>query len=505
MNEATPELIYIDEPKLTFGYNQVMQDPRDGITLFGPHSRNKVAGQISIGIIGPGEQSEYVKNYLKSLNEPIFGKQDLARPYFPGLEAAYGISVNFDNIVHVDIARLNIDELLKYTDGHQRVFKLSNLYAEKLIKYSNEEHMPVTVWFVALPDEVYQYGRPKSKIPASEDNIKDSLRKREINSGQAFLFDELNQLREAYDYEINFHNQLKAKLLPHKIITQLLRESTIAYQDIWNDARKIEAERIFDTAKAWNIATTLYYKAGGLPWKLGDVREGICYLGLVYKKINNSEKNNNACCAAQMFLDSGDGMVFRGNIGPWYNPRTEEFHISRKDAAELISQSLEAFKEKSETGSYPKQVFIHAKTFFDDDEWNGFLEAANGKSDLIGVRIRHDSALKLYRNFAYCIPRGTALLISDTLAYLWTKGFIPRLQTQLGLETPNPVSIEITRGKEDIRIVCKDILALTKLNYNACIFADGNPVTLRFADAIGEILTAGRAIKSGILPFKHYV
>lgn len=36
-----------------------------------------------------------------------------------------------------------------------------------------------------------------------------------------------------------------------------------------------------------------------------------------------------------------------------------------------------------------------------------------------------------------------------------------------------------------------DVLNLTKLNFNACIYGDGLPVTLRFADAVGEILTAG--------------
>ena len=71
--------------------------------------------------------------------------------------------------------------------------------------------------------------------------------------------------------------------------------------------------------------------------------------------------------------------------------------------------------------------------------------------------------------------------------------------------TPNPLSVEITRGEQDIKTVCKDILALTKLNYNSCIFADGLPVTLRFADSIGEILTAGKDIESNVLPFKHYV
>jgi hypothetical protein len=230
-----------------------------------------------------------------------------------------------------------------------------------------------------------------------------------------------------------------------------------------------------------------------------------CIWNLVYKQIENSLSKKNACCAAQMFLDSGDGMVFRGNIGPWFNPKTKEFHISKKDAFELLSLSLEAFREKSETSDYPNEIFIHAKTYFDNEEWDGFSEAAYCKSKLMGIRIREDSSFKLYRDFSYCVPRGTSLIISENFAYLWTKGYIPRIQTQLGTETPNSVSVEVTRGEIDIVTVCKDILALTKLNYNACIFADGSPVTLRFADSIGEVLTAGKDIKSEVLPFKHYV
>ena len=97
------------------------------------------------------------------------------------------------------------------------------------------------------------------------------------------------------------------------------------------------------------------------------------------------------------------------------------------------------------------------------------------------------------------------LQYDDRKAFLWTKGFIPRFKTQIGLETPNPIDIAVTRGEADIEVVCKDILGLTKLNYNACIYGDGIPVTLKFADSIGEILTAGKEIKTGVLPFKHYI
>ena len=75
-------------------------------------------------------------------------------------------------------------------------------------------------------------------------------------------------------------------------------------------------------------------------------------------------------------------------------------------------------------------------------------------------------------------------------AYLWTVGFIPRLQTYIGKEVPNPIFVEICRGQASIVRVLSDVLALTKLNYNSCLFGDGEPVTLKFADAVGEILTA---------------
>ena len=50
-----------------------------------------------------------------------------------------------------------------------------------------------------------------------------------------------------------------------------------------------------------------------------------------------------------------------------------------------------------------------------------------------------------------------------------------------------------------------NILALTKLNYNACIYGDGLPVTLRFSDKIGDILTAIPEVNWAAKPFKYYI
>ena len=500
-----PVLKYINEPHLTFGNGQTAIEPRDGLMLFGPFDQKKIKGMKNIGIVGPQVLREKLIAYLKKIHSPIINSdRSIARPNFPGIETVFGISINFDNIIQIDVKEDDISEYLKYTDSHQRVHNWVNLYINPLIQYTEKEEMPADVWFIIIPEEIYKFGRPNSKIPKSEDNIKIGLRKQDRNSTQLDMFfqEEKDSLREAYEFEVNFHNQLKAKLLSAKIVTQVIRESKIAYEDILNP-KQIEEERKFDTAKAWNISNSLYYKLGGLPWKLVEVRDGVCYLGLVYKKTESDTKSKNACCAAQMFLDSGDGMVFRGNVGPWWNPKTGEFHLSQKDAFEIISQSLEAYHSRFD--NYPNEIFVHAKTYFDDIEWAGFEDAVKGKSKIIGIRIRENNTFKIYRNSQYCVPRGTMLQYDEKRTFLWTKGFIPRFKTQIGLETPNPIDISITRGEADIDIVCRDILSLTKLNYNACIYGDGVPVTLKFADSIGEILTAGKDIKTGVLPFKHYI
>ena len=68
------------------------------------------------------------------------------------------------------------------------------------------------------------------------------------------------------------------------------------------------------------------------------------------------------------------------------------------------------------------------------------------------------------------------------------------------------MEIEVCKVEADIITVLKDILSLTKLNYNACHYADGKPITLQFADKIGDILTAGPIKKDEApLPFKFYI
>jgi hypothetical protein len=241
-------------------------------------------------------------------------------------------------------------------------------------------------------------------------------------------------------------------------------------------------------------------KASG---KLMAIRRGVCYIGLAFKVDEKSPDPRSACCAAQMFLDSGDGVVLKGAVGPWYNPKRGEFHLSREAAREVVAMAIESYVAR--VGEPPAELFLHGKVRFNDEEWHGFIEGTDSNTRLVGVRIREDSDLKLYRRGEYPVLRGLAYISDERTVYLWTKGFVPRLQTYPGREVPWPLLIDVCRGEADITVVLSDIMALTKLNYNSCSFAGGVSVTLRFADAVGEILTAGPLGTIPPLAFKHYI
>jgi hypothetical protein len=78
-----------------------------------------------------------------------------------------------------------------------------------------------------------------------------------------------------------------------------------------------------------------------------------------------------------MFLDSGDGVVFKGRVGPWYTGKRGRYHLSREAAEELLSKALGDYRNKRDNKD-PEELFIHGRTSFDDQEWAGF-EAAAGK------------------------------------------------------------------------------------------------------------------------------
>jgi hypothetical protein len=205
-----------------------------------------------------------------------------------------------------------------------------------------------------------------------------------------------------------------------------------------------------------------------------------------------------------LFLHTGEGIVFKGSVGSWASDKPGEYHLPKGHAADIIRRCIDSYRNWH--GKAPTKLFIHGRTIFNAEEIEGFREAAPSETRISGIQIRRPNDLKLFREEGRrVIMRGLGLKIDDRNAFLWTSGYIPKLLTYPGREVPTPLKVRIVFGDTPMEQVLSDIMALTKLNFNTCIFGDGFPVTLRFADDVGEILTAIPEVNSKPLPFRHYI
>lgn len=508
----TLRAIHIPEPLLAFKGNQKLETPKDGLFLFGPVEDSGGRNQVRLGIIGTAAGVGLARRWLDRLAGFIPGKTNdkdeplLWAPAWPGFAECFGVTLPERGMAELQLDATAIDAAIKKDNRHDAVRSTVLLFSEAIRGYLRAEEKHPDLWLVIIPDVVFRYGRPEVKPPPKAERTKSTLvpekLARRVLLG-ADLFPETVTDADTYLFSRNFHHQLKAELLADQIALQLVLESTLHDRSLVNTTRRKSLQD--EATVAWNFATTLYFKMDAKPWALADVRPGVCYVGLVFKTDQTPTAKGEACCAAQMFLNSGDGLVFRGALGPWYSDATREYHLSKTAAQSLMKSVAEGYKAKH--GSYPSQLFIHGRHRFNDEEWDGFKAAVPAETNLVGVRIRTNDDMRLFRPRASTpVLRGTAVILSDHDSLLWTLGFVPRLAAYQGFETPKPLTVQVTHGKADIERVLADVLALTKLNYNSCDFASGQPVTLKFADRVGEILMASpKTISAPPLPFRFYV
>lgn len=497
----------LNEPLLEFAHNQCEAHPKDGLFLYGPTKSAAEGAALKFGVIGTKEGLALFDKWGATISGyiPPYKENVAHHSSFPGFEAAFGLKWPDSPAAQITLPAKDILNAIRITNRHEAIKKTVDLFADAIEEYLiNEGEVTPDFWYVVIPDEVHQWGRPQ-KAPPLDDRIEGTARMK-TKVAKKFLqtpslFPKDNEEAELQLYDLNFHNQLKARLLS-KAVIQIVRESTLQ-GGIPSEAEQTTRSVQDPATIAWNLCSTSYYKAAGPPWRLKDIRPGVCYVGIVFKKDPSDPDSGNACCGAQLFLGSGEGLVFRGAVGPWYSKKLKQFHLSEEKARELMELVIAGYKKIH--GEQPKEVFIHGRTRFNKDEWEGFLEGRPESTNVVGIRIRLIDDLKLYRLANQPPIRGTYYAARERMAYLWTKGYVARFNTYPGFETPNPLAIHIDWGKAELKQVAADILALTKVNFNGCNFGDGFPVTLSFADAIGEILTAAPNIEGAPQPFKYYI
>lgn len=508
---------FLGEPLLEFGHGQTAEDPHDGLALFGPaEPRSQLPDNI---VIGTEKGVEAWKQWCAALNEPaacIDPSRHRAWPPFPGFDVAFG--AKWPSPIRsyiVDATKLS--EASRKADKHDRSFEVTNLYMEQLDRLGKLDSRPALAICI-VPDEVFDNCRPNSTVsrakrsdePRSKDEVaflKRALTNRD--SGQGGLFEDddphvtavlegMEAFEEARGYSPDFRRQLKGRMMGHELPVQIIKESTLL---ITAQVRNGEKGTNPLSDRLWNFGTAIFYKCGAKPWKTPWAREGVCYVGLAYKL---AEDERTACCAAQMFLDSGDGVVFVGEFGPWYSAKDGEFHLRPDKAEALLRGTIATYQEQD--GRSLKEIFLHSNSGISTEEYRGFQRALPEGVKLVAIRVRQDrGGMRLYRHDEHPeaaqrgkhpVQRGVFWQRTARHGLLYTNGFKPRMATYDGFEVPVPLSISIQHGDGDILQVAKDILGLTKLNYNSCQLGEGRPITVKYSDRVGEILLANPGLTS---------
>lgn len=497
------DLLVLDEPPLSFRFDQQLVDPRDGLSLFGPVDHDTPAHPKSIRhvAVGTAQGLEQLRRWIAAMPRAwTQAPKDRTRiwPIYPGFETAFGAVLDSNPIRAHVLEQTGLDEASRIADPHRRASEVVAPYLAAIEAAASLDES-VQLVICVVPDDIHARCRAKSIVPeAIGQRVTKTDRKRR-GSGQLDLYEKYDP--EMYRLSVDFRRQLKARAMTYGIPVQIIRESTLKL----NDDVGLGERRLSPLShRMWNLSTAIYYKAGGKPWKLSSARDGVCYIGMAFRLNDDVKARTTACCAAQLFLNSGDGIVFRGRMGPWYSPRDRQFHLDRRAAQEVLEGTLRTYREQE--GKPLTEVFLHSRSEISDEEFAGYRAACPKHVKLVGVRVRTErSGPRLFRNGAMPVQRGSFWALNDRTGFLFASGFKARLGTYDGWETPAPLRIDIQHGDADVRQVAQDILGLTKLNYNACTMGDSQPVTVGFSDAVGEILVANPTVLTPKPQFKFYI
>lgn len=463
---------YIEEPLLQFGADSHIC-PRSGIFTSNPYDIFQVRPEkITIGIIGKSESIEEVLHWLESCKSHIEGKQS-KNPHpklfmnFCGFNKGIGFKseITYDDNYIRKINNSDITEVLKENRGFENTIKrIADLYLNE-IKYLSKNKNPDVILCV-LSEQFIQ------SILKNESNIPTELEDEEQQS--KIISDDEDEI--VLEYEHNFRRYLKAKSMQYHIPIQIVRDRISKPTSEMQDPATI----------AWNFFTALYYKASGTPWALirKDNSESTCYAGVSFYK--SRDKKSTQTSIAQIFNELGKGVILRGEEVKLSKSNPVP-HMDEEQSFNLLDFSMTEYYEAVKV--YPKRLVLHKTSNFTVEEISGFKQASKkyniNQVDLVTII---PSRFRLYREGQYPPLRGTHLSLSDTEHLLYTRGSVPYFETYTGMYIPSPIEVRLFEYDESPDLICDEILALTKMNWNNTQFDRRFPITIECARNVGEIL-----------------
>ena len=455
------KLVHVNEPRLEF-FSGAHVCPRRGIAAYGVYDRSSLTRRtrILLGAIGTSKDLEDLSNLFERMKSSIKGVEDDRKdnlfPDFCGFNEGVGFHAElaFNQDLGRPLRQLDIEKITKIKDRSRRIEEAINLYYDE-IKFL-AQNRPVDVIVCVLSKSIFDAVSKESAVE-DEEKLEESI---EIKS------------------ELNFRRALKAKAMHLGKPLQLLRADSLI------SGGKGQQD---DATKAWNLATALYYKAGATnPWRLENAEGNslLCALGIAFYRSRDKKTLNTSL--AQVFDELGNGLILRGT--PVHLEKGDRVpRLSEEQSYTLFKAALEEYRNAMRT--YPGRVVVHKTSNFSAPEMSGFMAAASDLYiDTVDFVTVMDSRLRLFRSGGYPPYRGTSLVLDEQRQLLYTRGSIWYYKTYPGMYIPQPLELRIVRSEQSPAFLAREVLGLTKMNWNNTQLDGKYPITLSCARKVGEIM-----------------
>jgi len=450
---------------LEFGYDRHV-DIRYGIHNLNPFDCQdpKRPSSITVGFVGTQQSISGAAGWMETCRQPVERKESRKYnlfPAFPGFnpEACFRSTFVTDQTVWSAISPGEF-ERLRFLGSHNALIEAAvGLFIQRIGDLREKD---VDVIVCAMPLELIGLIAESGSKVASD--------------GSANL-DEEDDTSAASTFD--FHDLLKARAMLTGLPIQVIRPAT------WDDQNK--GSKLQDRAtRAWNFFTALYYKAGGVPWRLPRHEADIstCFVGISFYL--SLKRDKLLTSIAQVFNERGAGVIVRGRCAT-RSKDDLQIHLDHAAAKDLLLSALKRYKR--EHLNLPGRVVLHKTSGFDESEVSGFIAALTDlEIDAYDFVYVSSSFNRLYRSGYYPPLRGTYLELDATKALLYTRGSVQFYEEYPGMYVPKSLLLTQERSWAPLKDVAAEIVGLTKMNWNNTQFDNANPITIRASRQVGSIL-----------------
>lgn len=450
--------MHFNEPNLLFSSQSGQAGIKDthpirGILHNRPYdfsmTQSAVGREIKIGVICPKADSGKFSRYIRNINirrEPETNKEYLME--FPGFMQAFGTAL--------DLPQPNqknwvfCEEPTKFVAQKSGAIELARYICDALDKLSSNSPPNVVVIYIPARWKAWE---------------------RYSNIGERF----------------DLHDFIKAYCVQRGIATQFLREETLV---------KPQQCQIM-----WWLSLSFYVKAGRTPWVLDSLDRDTAFMGIGYSIDNTAQKGNQIILGCS-HLYSSSGLGLRYKLSKIEEPifRGKNPYMSQNDARRMGESVRQLFYES--LSRLPRRVVIHKRTPFQKEEKEGLLQGLAGIENIDMIEINIESAqryvssiMKQDGKFAddgYPVKRATTIILENQKALLWVHGtteaiISSRKYYQGKSRIPAPLVIKRHHGNSSLSTIAREILGLSKMNWNTFDLYTKLPATIQSSNEIAKI------------------